>query len=439
MLKKMITDGQELALLDPREEGSFSDNHLLLAVNIPLSRLETRIGDLVPRKTTRIVLADEGEGLSERTALRLKELGYQNISILEGGVGSWKAAGYEVFSGVNVPTKAFGEWVEHHYNLSSITPEELDAKFRSGEKLILLDSRTPEEYRRFTLPGSLSVPGAELVYRYWELPVAPDTLVVVHCAGRTRSIIGAQSLINAGVKNRVVAFRGGTMAWELAGFTTEKDATRSAPEPSEKALREAQSAAAQVAKRFGVRTIDAKKLAQFERERNRRTLYLFDVRTREEYLNGHLPKSVHAPGGQLVQAIDTYVATRNSRIVLIDQQTVRAQMTASWLVQAGWPDVFVLANPFSGTTLERGERTIDIPGLDGIRLPVVKPAELQDLMKSGGTAVIDFTTSLNYGKGHIPGAWFAVRSRLGEGLMKIPAADRFVLTGDDLKIVTLAG
>src|ERR671928_964149 len=86
---------------------------------------------------------------------------------------------------------------------------------------MLMDSRPFDEYQRVSIPTAVNVPGAELVLRVRDMAPKPDTLVVVNCAGRTRSIIGAQSLINAGLPNPVVALRNGTMGWTLAGFTPD--------------------------------------------------------------------------------------------------------------------------------------------------------------------------------------------------------------------------
>src|SRR3954468_7316465 len=78
--------------------------------------------------------------------------------------------------------------------------------------MVVLDSRPFDEYQRVSIPTAVNVPGAELALRIHDLAPSPQTLVVVNCAGRTRSIIGAQSLINAGVPNKVVALRNGTWA-----------------------------------------------------------------------------------------------------------------------------------------------------------------------------------------------------------------------------------
>src|SRR5437763_10833519 len=112
-VKAMLADGQELALIDLREELIFSERHLLWARSVPLSRLELRFARLVPRLTTRIVLCDDDEGFVSRAADVLSRAGYGNLSYLEGGVTGWEKDGLELFSGVNVPSKAFGEHVEH--------------------------------------------------------------------------------------------------------------------------------------------------------------------------------------------------------------------------------------------------------------------------------------------------------------------------------------
>ena len=399
--------------------------HPFHASSCPLSRLELMIADLVPRKSVPVVVLDSGnEGLAEKSRAKLGGLGYGNVSTLEGGCDGWKAAGFELFGGVNVPSKAFGEFVEHQYHTPRIAPGELK-RLQSIKNVLVLDSRPFEEYHRMNIPGGIDVPGAELAWRIADLAPNPDTLVVVNCAGRTRSIIGCQSLRNAGIPNPVVALKDGTMGWELAGFACERGADREAPTPSPEAKRKALARAERVARRFQVRFCNFEQLASWKKDATR-TLYVLDVRTREEFERSHLAGSRHAPGGQLVQATDEYVAVRNSRIVLVDPELVRAIMTASWLNQMGWNDVQVLED---FETTETGPRPPRIPGpgpwqsTDGI---------------PGGATVIDLATSLRYRDKHIPGAWWAVRSRLGEAHEKLPSPDRLVLTSEDGVLAHLA-
>ena len=345
-IKAMLNDGAELALIDVREELAFSQNHLLWARNVPLSRLELRFAGLVPRLTTRIVLCDDNDGLAERAITILTNAGYTDFTYLQGGIAAWAAAGFVLFSGIHVPSKAFGEFVEHDSGTPSIGADELDAMMRNGTDIKVLDSRPFDEYARISIPTGINVPGAELVLRVRDIVPSPDTTIVVNCAGRTRSIIGAQSLINVGVPNKVVALRNGTMGWHLAGLACDSGKAARAPAVSGAGLRWAKSVAAAVARKYNVGHIDPAKLHEFRAD-PKRTTYIFDVRDPNEYAAGHFPGAVSAPGGQLVQATDLYAGTLGARIVLSDDKEVRALMTASWLKQMGWKDVFVL--PEAGT------------------------------------------------------------------------------------------
>jgi rhodanese-related sulfurtransferase len=306
-VSERLAGSSELALLDVREQGVHYRGHPFYACSAPLSRLELMIGDLVPRKDVPVVLLDgKSEGLAEKAFRKLHELGYSDVSVLEYGCAGWKAAGLELFSGVNVPSKAFGEFIEHRYQTPRIPPEELK---QLKEKMVILDSRPFEEYRRMSIPGAINVPGAELAWRVHDLAPEPDTLVVVNCAGRTRSIIGCQSLRNAGIPNRVVALKDGTMGWDLAGFECERGAGRVAPVPTRDGRERALRAAERVAVRFEVKFVDGKTLAKWQGDPTR-TLYLLDVRTRKEFERSHIAGARHAPGGQLVQASDEYVGVR---------------------------------------------------------------------------------------------------------------------------------
>jgi rhodanese-related sulfurtransferase len=424
-VSERLAGNAELALLDVREQGVHYRGHPFYAVSAPLSKLELMIGDLVPRKDVPVIVLDGGnEGLSEKSEARLKSLGYTDVSILEGGCEGWKNAGLELFSGVNVPSKAFGEFVEHHYETPRIPPEELKGLLSKGEKLVILDSRPFAEYHRMNIPGGIDVPGAELAWRVHDLAPDPDTLVVVNCAGRTRSIIGCQSLRNAGIPNKVVALKDGTMGWDLAGLECERGSRRVGAPPSEQGRQKALAAAQKVASRFKVKFTSRDQVRQWQAD-PLRTLYLLDVRTKEEFEQSRVAGSRHAPGGQLVQASDEYVGVRHARVVLIDPERVRAVMTASWLNQMGWDDVYVL-DDVSGFAMESGPRPA----------PAVKKWKTTASVE--GATVLDLSTSLRFRKAHVPGAWWGVRSRLAEAREKIGRISSLVLTSEDGLLAHLA-
>ncbi|MGA8820695.1 MAG: rhodanese-like domain-containing protein [Xanthobacteraceae bacterium] len=432
-LREMLADGGELALVDVREELTFSRNHLLLARSIPLSRFELKFAQLVPRRGTRVVLCDDDDGLAVRAAAILVRNGYTNVAVLHGGVAAWAAAGFELFSGVNVPSKAFGEFIEHANHTPSVSAGELEQLIREGADIAVLDSRPFDEYSRVSIPTAINVPGAELVLRAREIAPSSRTTVVVNCAGRTRSIIGAQSLINAGLPNKVVALRNGTMGWSLAGFTCDSGKNRRAPGVSEKTLEWARQAAQRVASSCGVTVIDRAKFDVLRADAER-TVYLFDVRDPGEYQAGHLPGAISAPGGQLVQATDQYVGILGACLVLVDDAEVRALMTASWLRQMGWRDVYVLA----AVGTETGWPAV--PALDSETRAegALDLAEFGELFARDGATVVDLSLSRDYLREHIPGAWFAIRTRLDRALEKIPVRGTLVLTSEDGVVARLA-
>lgn len=438
-LKQFLGDGEELALLDVREQGPFSKAHLLFAVCLPLSRLELMIDDLVPRLTTRTVVMDDGAEagrLAQRAAVRLSALGYSDVHVLSGGLASWHEHGFEIFSGVNVPSKAFGEIVEQTCHTPHITPRALKSRLDAGESIVILDARPLEEYQRMNIPGGIDTPGAELVYRVHDLVPDANTPIVVNCAGRTRSIIGTQSLLNAGITNPVAALKGGTMGWRLAGLELEHGQQRIAPPPSSQALAWAQAAARRVGERTGVTRIDVNQLDTWRTEADTRSLFIFDVRGPDEFEAGHLPDARSAPGGQLVQATDEYVGVRNARLVLVDDTEVRATMTASWLRQLGWPHVAVLAGGMDGLPQVRGPRPRHVPGR--VEVITIAPDVLLPRLQDASLVVLDLSTSVEYASAHIPGAWWGIRARLDEALDRFSPCSHLVLTCDDGMLAQLA-
>jgi rhodanese-related sulfurtransferase len=289
-----------------------------------------------------------------------------------------------------------------------------------------------------SIPGGIDCPGAELVYRVKDLVPNPETLVVVNCAGRTRSIIGAQSLINAGLTNKVIALKNGTMGWHLAGLKVARGATKSFGPQGPEAAKFAQAAAANIAARMKVKKIDKAGLARLEAKGG--PLYRLDVRDPAEYAQGHLKGFRHAAGGQLVQATDQYVGARNATIVLHDNDGVRATMTAHWLMQMNWNEVHVLDYRPVASDLTTDAEPRFPKGFMPPAAASVTPAELHKSLEHA--LVIDLDTSLRYRDGHVPGAWFAVRAELAktipEMLAKQKGATRIVLVSPDGEIAALA-
>ena len=407
-IKPRLTSGEEIAFIDVREYGQYGEGHPFFAVNLPYSRLELAAEARIPRKSAAVVLLDDGDGVAERAARRLSSLGYSDVGLCDGGAPGWEAAGFTLFKGVNLPSKAFGEVVEEVCHTPRLTAQAFEARRSGGEKLILLDGRTPAEFRRMTIPGSISCPNAELGHRLPALVSDEDTTIVVNCAGRTRSIIGAQSLRNLGLKNPVYALENGTQGWELAGFELERGATRSYPqEISPEAEDGSREAAVALRAANGIPAIDQATLDAWRAD-GERTLYLLDVRTEEEYEAGHLPGSRHAPGGQLVQASDRWIAVRGARVVLIDDTGLRAAGTALWLRAMGH-EAHVLDADVRAEPELASEAPADRLALS--TLPGFEPRDVGRHLAEGG-ALVDLNPGMAYRDAHIAGARWGIRPRL---------------------------
>jgi predicted metal-dependent enzyme (double-stranded beta helix superfamily)/rhodanese-related sulfurtransferase len=429
-IRETLLQRQEIAIIDVREEDPFAQCHPLFAANLPLGRIEADAWTRIPRLGTLIVVygtALNGDDLALPAARTLKRMGYTNVHLLAGGLLGWQEAGGEVFRDVNVPSKSFGELVESKRHTPSLSAQEVKALIDAKANVVVMDARRFDEYQTMSIPSGISVPGAELVLRARALAPDATTRIIVNCAGRTRSIIGTQSLINSGIPNPVSALRNGTIGWTLAGQELVKGASDHFPEVDDVTRTKAAASAFAVAMRAGVKRVRMDELTTWLAD-DTRTTYFFDVRTPQEYAAGHVAGARSAPGGQLVQETDHQAAVRGARLVLCDTDGTRANMSASWLAQMGW-EVYVLA----GLTAEDFKHTevppLRLPEPQG-KVPAVDVAKVKAWLadRNSHTVVLDFSTSAQYIQGHIHSAWWVLRTQLKDSLAAAHKGQRYVLT-----------
>lgn len=433
-LKQWLHDGAEIALLDVREHGQYGEGHLFYAVPLPYSRLEIDAPRLLPRPAVRaVVYDDDGEGAGEPASRALQSLGYAQVHVLRGGLAAWRAAGHAVFAGVNVPSKTFGELAELAFHTPRISAHELAERQARGDDVVVLDGRPVQEFAKMSIPGAICCPNGELALRAELLAPDPATTIVVNCAGRTRSIIGAQTLINLGLPNPVYALENGTQGWYLADLPLHHGKRERYPAevPQGEALARQRLRAQHLASTHGVVQVDASTASAWLSQQGRST-YLCDVRTPEEFAVGSLPGAQHTPGGQLIQATDQYVAVRGARLVLFDSDGVRALVVASWLRQLGW-EAYVLSEGLYAD-IDAGHGYDAVPVVDS--LPELAPAALAGARKQG-TRLIDVRGSMAHRASHLHGAEWAIRPRLAQARIAPDAAVVFV--ADDGAVAALAG
>ncbi len=436
-LRAWLYGDAELALLDVREPGQIADGHILFSVPLPYSRFELDLARLVPNPAVRVVLCDDGDGVAARAADRAGALGYTQVACLSGGVAAWERAGHTLYQGVNVPSKAFGELVEHACRTPHIGAAELERLRAGSTRTIVVDGRTQAEFGAMNIPGADWCPNGELALRIGRLAPHPDTTIVVNCAGRTRSIIGAQTLIDLGLPNPVIALENGTQGWTLAGLPLEHGAEAVLPAPGAELAARRRDVQA-LALRHGVETVTGETLQAWLADRER-TVYLLDVRTEDERAGDPQDRRdelarhgvVHAPGGQLVQATDQWVAVRRARLIVLDDEEVRAPVTASWLRRMGH-DAAVLQG---GLDRLAGLTPAPQPGMTSPPEPArIAPAEVDARRRRGEVTILDLRPSAAFREGHVPGAIWTIRPRIAA----LAGPEPRVLVADAPEIAALA-
>ncbi len=405
------------ALIDVRESGEYNSSHIPGACLIPRRRIEFIIEESVPARGVQVVVCDDDGRRAGLAAATLERLGYTKVSVLDGGVNRWSARDYPTEWGVNVPSKDFGEMLEVVHHVPEISAEDLNERIERGDKLVILDTRTPEEYQRFAIPGGRSMPGGELALRITDITkeIDEDTTVILNCAGRTRSITGTRVLQRMGIQ--ALGLKNGTSGWLLAGFELENGADRvELPEVSEEGRAAAEEYAARLAEEDGVRYLSPDELEALMAKRDAETVYLVDVRTDKEYIEGHIPGFRWWPGGQAVQRADDLVAVKNSTIVFCCDGRTRATVTGSFYRQMGNKEVYVVdggapAWGASGREVAEGMERTRVAGL-GDAFRTVNLVSAQELHDNPSPVVLFVDTSQDFSGGHTPGAKWLSRSWL---------------------------
>ena len=441
-LAHLLDTDAALALIDVREHGEYNQAHIPGSTSVPRRQLESRMGRLVPFRGVQVVLCDDNGRRAALAAQTLERMGYTRVAVLEGGVNRWASLEKPTEWGMNVPSKDFGEKMEVQHHVPTIDADELARRQRRGDALLIVDTRTPEEYRRFCIPGGRSAPGGELALRIHDLVREhPGATVVVNCAGRTRSIIGARVLQRMALPN-VLSLKNGTSGWLLAGLELERGADRvDLPAPSPEGRAKAEAFAARVAAEDGVQMLDVAGLEKLVARAVAETVYLVDVRTREEYAAGHIPGFAWFPGGQAVQRADDTVAVKTGIVIFCCDGTARAAVTASWYRQMGFPNVYAVAGgttawKAAGKSLAAGtdEPVEPLVAAARERVRQVAPSALAALLASSRPpAVLNVETSDRFAAGHVPGARWLSRSWLELRLAEL-AADKaapLVVTDED--------
>ena len=105
-------------------------------------------------------------------------------------------------------------------NRPTISNAQLAAQIKEGHAPLVLDVRTPEEFKAGHIPGAVNIPVDQLQSRLDELRIAKGDEVVVHCEKGGRAAKAEALLVQSGYTD-VVDLTGHMSGWREAGLPTE--------------------------------------------------------------------------------------------------------------------------------------------------------------------------------------------------------------------------
>lgn len=430
--------GKVHALLDVRERGEYALGQIPGSCPLPRGLIEICLERMVPWREVPLVLYSNAEHRSVLAAQTCLRLGYRDVRVLGGGIHQWSANGRSPAYGVNVIGKTFGERLSVTDEVQQLTPDEVAALSESGNTLIF-DARTASEYAKGHIPGAYNVPGGQLVPTVFDAGIERadrSAPIIVHCAGRTRSIVGAYLLRQAGFDN-VFALRNGTMAWVMSGRELDRE-----PRPwiAPDTGAEGSARSARFAHEF-VRGTHAYPIPESELPAaadSHQPCYLIDVRMVDEYTAGHIPGALSCPAGQLANAVDEQLAVRDALLVCYSGTETRAKIGAGLLARIGYRRVAWLTGGLSDWEgpVETGDPNAYLDDLAFSRSDVrtIGGAELAAVLRDGTGTLLDVRRSSEYALSHIPGSVWIPRGDLERRIGAHASADAQLIVASDREL-----
>lgn len=437
LARGMAWPRRDWALLDVRDAGEFERGHVPGATSLPRRMLEFRAFEVIPDAGWPVVVYDSGrpgDRRAELAAERLEEMGVTRVDVLSGGVQGWRTEGRKLATGVNVPSKAFGEEVLERDGVPVVTPEEL---MQGGGRGQICDVRTAREFADHHLAGAVSLPGFDLAGHLPGLARGDDR-IILNCAGRTRSIIATATARALGYD--CVALENGTMGWRLAGGAVESGPGEAMPEAAEADVATVTARARALAESLGVAPIGAEALRRRRAGRGAARPYILDVRGLDAFEAGHVPGAICLPGGQAIQRTDDFLAVPGAPIAVVDDGDARAWLAAWWLTRMGFAQVAVLEGGLpawreAGFEVSTGRGRSRPVLVDRIiaDVPKISAGDLNERLRGGAVpVVIDVSSSKAYARGHLPEAIWISRGWLEHEIRRHASpGDAIVVTARD--------
>ena len=317
---KLLQQPQRITLIDVRDRKAYVDEHPIFAVNAPLDSIELQIERLFGNELGIALIIGDDSTLTYWAASVIADTTCLTPRIIDGGFDAWKNHHLPVWGGEYTPSKAFGEWAEATGDIKNIKPEDAIKTPPQYQ----FDVRPFAEYQKFSLPNSIHCPTGRL----GALSIS-NSSIYLHCAGRTRGIIAAQTLTDQDFKGSIYCITGGTQGWELAGGARSFNNQQSADNFfSEDTMAKHTN---NLIKKFNLPVATKDCESRWAKSEN----YFRIITVSEDLTTDHAISPT-----TLIQCTDQYLGTHNLPVIVQGPNRLDCAVSVLWLRRMGW-DAFL--------------------------------------------------------------------------------------------------
>ena len=195
-----FAEGKNHVYIDVRDIFAYEKSHIMGAMHIPLEILTEKLSSIPANRP--VIVYDE-TGKKGHQALRtLIGAGFEDVTNISGGHASLQRQGRAVgFKNLKIDLLPIEE-KSLEKEKTQKTEEKVETKQKVDEtSTLIVDVRTPEEFRGGAVPEAINIPLDELMNRYQELGENAGREIIVYCASGARSAYAQRMLMQMGYNN----------------------------------------------------------------------------------------------------------------------------------------------------------------------------------------------------------------------------------------------
>ena len=334
VLNLLKNNTKNISFLDIRERKEYVHGFAFGSVNCPFSKFKYLIKELVPDVNTILILIGI-KNIYQKDKIQkiLKKLKYNRSFILKGDYKIWKKQKFPLWAGEYTFSKAFGEWIEITSNIKNLYAKELYKIHKKNHNYLQIDARPKKEFEKFSLPQSVQCSGGELPCFINNKENLRKNFIV-HCAGRTRSIIAYQTLKDFNFKNKKYVLNGGTQNWVLNGFD-RKFKNQSKIKSTKINYKDDLKLAHSIAKKF--------KIPSTQTMNKQTNSYNFQINSEIKNFK-KIPGWKQVNATTLIQSTDKFISSTNTKILIFSNIPSSAVFTVIWLRRMGYQAIWQKKN-----------------------------------------------------------------------------------------------